>query len=342
MISFAHISSIHMRIPRLKIESRSSEAVYHCMSRTVNGERWLDDTAKEVLRKQLWQIADYCGVHILTYAIMSNHFHVLVRVPLKAEVADAELFRRYQVLYPKPTKYQATHIEIISKQLKQDSPDAAAWRKQQLALMSDVSQFMKLLKQRFSIWFNHTNGRFGPFWSERFKSVLVEGRGNVLSTMAAYIDLNPVRAGIVTDPKDYRFCGYAEAVEGRKDARAGLIAVVADENNQMWRGVHDAYRLLLFGAGAVERADKAAISREALEKVIAENGSLPLATVLRCRVRYFSDGAVLGGKAFVSKHLARYRRMAGYRRQKTLQPLPNITDWGDLVAMRDLGKKAFE
>lgn len=51
------------------------------MSRTVNSERFLDDTAKEVLRKQLWQIASFCGVNVLTYARMSNYFHVLVRGP---------------------------------------------------------------------------------------------------------------------------------------------------------------------------------------------------------------------------------------------------------------------
>ncbi len=51
------------------------------MTRTVNGAFLLDDLAKETLRKQLWQVADYCGVQVLTYALMSNHFHVLLRVP---------------------------------------------------------------------------------------------------------------------------------------------------------------------------------------------------------------------------------------------------------------------
>ncbi|MDR1011106.1 MAG: transposase [Opitutaceae bacterium] len=330
-----------MRTPRIKVDPRHSGAVYHCMSRTVNSERCLDDTAREMFRKQLWQIADYCGVQILTYAVMSNHFHVLVRVPLRVGIADAELLRRYHVLYPKPTKYQAAHIEDIAAQLKKGGPDADAWCKQQLALMGEVSQFMKLLKQRFSIWFNRTHNRHGTLWSERFKSVLVEGRGYVLSTMAAYIDLNPVRAGIVDDPKDYRFCGYAEAVAGKRAAQSGITAVVGDENNQTWRGVHDAYRMRLFGAGVPLRADKAAISQEAFEKVIAENGTLPLATVLRCRVRYFSDGAVLGSKAFVAKYLTVYKRQTGHRKRTTLRPLPKITDWGDLVTLRGLRKKAF-
>jgi REP element-mobilizing transposase RayT len=310
------------------------------MSRTVNSERCLDEAAKEVFRKQLWQIADYCGVQILTYAIMSNHFHVLVRVPIKSDVPDAELLRRYHTLYPKLTPYKTACIEAISAQLKKGGPDADAWRKQQLALMGDVSQFMKLIKQRFSIWFNRTHNRHGTLWSERFKSVLVEGRGHVMATMAAYIDLNPVRAGLVTDPKDYRFCGYAEAVAGRKSAQSGHIAIVADENNRTWRGVHAAYRLHLFASGVLGRDEKAAISQESFEQVVKENGVLPLATVLRCQLRYFTDGAVLGTKAFVAKHLTDYKKRTGRRKRTAPRPLPKITDWGDLVTLRNVRKNA--
>jgi putative transposase len=107
------------------------------MTRTMNGERLFQDAAKEILRKQLWQIADYCGVQILTYAILSNHFHVLLAVPKRGAVSDAELLRRY-----------------------------------------------------------------GTLWVERFKSVLVEPHSAAVETMAAYIDLNCVRAGLAQDPKD--------------------------------------------------------------------------------------------------------------------------------------------
>ena len=56
-------------------------AVYHCMTRTVNGEHLFEDREKEMLRRMLWQVADFSGVEILTYCILNNHFHVLVRVP---------------------------------------------------------------------------------------------------------------------------------------------------------------------------------------------------------------------------------------------------------------------
>jgi putative transposase len=327
-----------VRQARIKISAKADEAVYHCLSRTVNGERLFGGVAKDLLRRQLWQVADYCGVEIVTYAILSNHFHVLVRIPRWEEPSDAELLRRFHVLYPKPTPYQTARFEVIQAQLASDGPEATAWRRQQLALMGDVSQFMKLVKQRFAIWFNKTHGRFGTLWADRFKSVLVEPQGRVVQTMAAYIDLNCVRAGLVPDPKDYRYCGYAEAVAGNASARRGLRFATG---GRTWDETHAAYRQLVFGTGASPRPGRAAIPIERFRKVLAEGGKLPLPTVLRCRIRYFSDGAVLGSRAFVAKHLADYRRITGRRGRTAPRPLPGCTDWGELATLRGLRRDAF-
>jgi hypothetical protein len=78
---------------------------------------------------------------------------------------------------------------------------------------------MKTFKQRATQSYNTRHGRKGTLWEERFKSILIQGHsGNALATVAAYIDLNPVRARIVSDPKDYRFSGYGEAMAGSKKA----------------------------------------------------------------------------------------------------------------------------
>ncbi|MFA5265951.1 MAG: transposase, partial [Opitutaceae bacterium] len=213
-----------MRIPRFVMSSEEGEAIYHCMSRTVNGERLFAEDDREMLRRMLWNVAEFCGVEVVTYTIMPNHFHVLVRVPKKGKISDKELLRRYRLLHPRRNKYQTAALEVIEKQLAEDAPEGVAWRERMMKLMCDLSQFMKLFKQRVSIWYNRTHGRFGPLWSERFKSVLVED-GEALLTMAAYIDLNCVKARLATDPKDYRFCGYSEAVAGRTKARRGLSGV---------------------------------------------------------------------------------------------------------------------
>ncbi len=75
--------------------------------------------------------------------------------------------------------------------------------------------------------------------------MLIEGGGPVLATMAAYIELNPVRAGLVEDPKDYRWCGYAEAAAGNREARAGLATSLGVSRE----AAPTEYRKWLFGEG---------------------------------------------------------------------------------------------
>ena len=326
-----------MRLGRIKVSPEEGPAAYHCMTRVVAGERLIDEPAKEILRRQLWLVAEYCGVEILTYAILSNHFHILVRVPQKIIPSDTELVRRYRLLHPKPTKYQQARIEVIEAQLTAGGPDGEAWRRRQIALMGDVSNFMKLLKQRFAIWFNRDHRRYGTLFAERFKSVLVECSGNALRTMAFYIDLNPVRAGLVADPKDYRFCGYGEAVAGNAAAQAGLCQV----HGVKWQQSHAAHRIGLFGTGSAPRLSGATIAPAAFQKVLLQKGQLPMATVLRCRVRYFTDSAVLGSQAFVALHLAAYQRRYGARQRSAPRPLQPITDWGGLTVLRALRQSPF-
>ena len=129
--------------------------MYHCVTRTVNGEFLFGDKEKEMLRKMLRQGAMFSGVELFTYAIMGNHFHVLVRVSGQASrVSDDELMRRYRLLYPKPNKYQTADIEAVEMALRANGEEGQAIRKQLTRRMGNVSEFMRTVKQRFSIWYN--------------------------------------------------------------------------------------------------------------------------------------------------------------------------------------------
>ncbi len=72
-----------------------------------------------------------------------------------------------------------------------------------------------------------------------------------------------------------------------------------------------------------------------------DKGKLPLASVLRCRVRYFSDGAVLGSRAFVQSHLSTYQKFTGRRTRTAPREIPPVAEWGDLTTLRGLRKQAF-
>lgn len=331
-----------MRTRRLKVSG--SDATYHCMTRTVNGERLFGDREKEILRKMIWQVADFCGVQVLTYCVMSNHFHILLRVPRCEQLSDKELLRRYKVLYPKPTKYQTATIEVMDNRLKAGGEEAEVIRRKLLARMGDVSEYMKAVKQRFSVWYNRSHERYGTLWAERFKPVLVEGRGNPLQTMAAYIDLNPVRASLVEDPKDYRFCGYAEAVAGDKQAREGLRTIWADCTGTRERGSYkialQSHRELIFGKRAADAGVSEMSRKKALKVLEKEDARLPKATALCCRVRYFTDGAILGSQEFVRSYVGVWQ----LEKKRKFPPKPNLlrgADWKNLATINGLRKQVF-
>ncbi len=334
-----------MRLRRLKIWGAS--AVYHCISRSVNGEFLFDRLAKERLRRQLWQVADFSGVEVLTYGLMSNHFHVLIKVPNREAVvvSDRELVRRYAVLYPEPSPYEPMTVKYLAGALKRGGEEAKLLRRRLLARMHDVSEFMKTLKQRYTIWYNQTHARYGTLWAERFKSTVVEGKEAALRVTAAYIDLNPVRAGIVEDPKDYRWSGYGEAVGGNLEARKGIAEAVGDSYGTplKWRKASREYRQLLYCTGSLgvpQESLRGRIPTEAWIKVMEEGGKLPVAAALRCRVRYFTDGAVLGSKEYVESIFSQYREQFGRRRRSGARRMKG-SDWEGLTVIRDLRKQVF-
>ena len=339
-------------MPVMRRRLKYSNSIYHAMSRVVGGQRLLGAREKEVFRKMLWQVADFSGVEVLTYCIMDNHFHVLVRVPERdREISDGELLRRFRVLYPKPTKYQTASFKRFETGLQVGSEEALMMRERLLKRMHDLSEFMKTLKQRFSIWYNRNHGnRLGTLWMERFKSVLVQGGGNPLQTMAAYIDLNPVRAGLVEDPKDYRWCGYAEAVVGARRAQRGLARIWsthADGSNRerdaanLQSALAD-HRSLIFGKGSSPWTCRGKlIDRATAERVLnKEKGELPLAAVLRCRVRYFTDGAVLGTAEFVRGYAGAWQSGCG-RKFPVQVRRAHGAPWGDLAVVNALRRPVF-
>jgi REP element-mobilizing transposase RayT len=312
-----------------RFKSKHNAAVYHCISRTINGEKLFDDNAKEILRKQLHQAAEFSGVEIITYALMSNHFHVLVRIPEQGVVSDEELLRRYKVLYPQPTEWETARIEVLKATLNAGGKDAQDLRDRLLRRMNDVSEFMATFKHRAAVWYNKSHKRFGHLWSERFTSTIVEGGGHfALQMMAAYIDLNPVRAGMVRDPKDYRWSGYGEATNGNARMVDGLRQTM-DAEKQTLRTAEEvlaAYRIGLFAKGAApKRGDTKAkrISLEDYKKELETYEKRGFRKDLLERESNLSRGLVVGGKEFVEEHLTKYQQTTQRRKNMKLKPFFN-------------------
>jgi REP element-mobilizing transposase RayT len=288
-----------------------------------------------MLRKQ----AAFAGVQVLAYCVMSNHLHLLLRVPVVEALSDEALLSRYEAYYGNDRVPLSTYsVQELRAILAEGGRDAEAARERILARMGDLPAFMRELKQRFSIWFNHQHGTKGTIWAARYKSVIVEDEPESLTRVAAYIDLNPVRAELVPDPQDYRWCGYAASLAGVRSARDGLVQVFANSRNYV--EAMASYRLILFGKGYETKGaldkDHGRISVERLEEVIHNKGKVPLHDLLRVRVRYFGDGLALGSQAFMAQVLSDYRWAFGRKRRQAGTPLPETGDDFILHSFRNL------
>jgi REP element-mobilizing transposase RayT len=300
-----------MRTARAFPADGSQVGFFHCLSRVVDRRFIFGDPEKETFRRILRQCEAFYGLNVLTYCLMSNHFHVLVEVPEPRELSEEETLSRIAALYP------AKFVAGLRNDLEAFRKAGLEYSAQTLlasftSRMWNLSNFMKSLKQRFSSFYNRGHERTGTLWEERFRSVIVEGEDRALLTMALYIDLNPVRAGLVTDPADYRFCGYAEAMGGGSAARAGLGALISWKSGR-WRDIQAEYRRLLYSTGE-ETSVRKGFTREETAAVENQEGQLPAGEALRHRIRYLSEGVILGSRAFIDSWLDRNRWRFGTRR----------------------------
>ena len=327
-----------MRYRRIK---REGSATYHVMSRVIEHRFIFKDVEKSYMLNLMRRLEDFTGCEVRTYVFMNNHFHILLHVPEKRSLSDDEVKRRAKILYGKRYWVFEQNWELWERQGQGDRV------KEQLdqfrVRMYDLSQFMKTFKQRLSIYYNAHAGRRGegPLWSERYKSVLVEECDNTQLIIAAYIDLNPVRAGIVKDPQEYRWSGYAEAVAKGGLSCIGLskLFVNSDINR---KGVLMEYRRNLYLQGEQRyneltgEVTQLGFKREIVDKILDEGGKLSLPELLHCRVRYFSDGLIIGSKGFVEKMFNEHNGQFSELRRARGAKQMNSGYWGDLCAACEL------
>jgi putative transposase len=371
-------------------------AIYHVTSRVVHRQLLFSPDAKEEFRKFMRMYERFSGCRVLSYCVMTNHFHILLEVPempaggecvngVDLGISEEELLRRLGGLYSQTT-IKAVEQEIadarqfitrkhegFERLAREDKDKNRALGERTLQdiferytkRMHNLSLFMKGLLQRFTRWFNRENGLRGTLWEERFHSVIVES-GTACRMMAAYIDLNPVRAGICTEPEDYRWSSYGEAIgagRGSSKARSGLVRALHGHEGREgtargWAqgGVAKEYRQILVSEGTegseermsikgarqrvVTRKGKTRASAEAeLEKLNEDSTrDLKIAKIVRCRVRYFKDGAILGSRSFVDGIFALRRKQFGEKRKTgARKPRGALAELaGEIWSLRDL------
>ena len=259
------------------------KAVYHVISRTALDGLPFKDEDKEILLKLISKWSKIFFVDVLGFAIMGNHFHLVVRMYPESEVSDDEVRKRYMKLYD--LKHPGPEFEL--KRFKKK--------------LCSLSWYVKELKQGFSRYFNKKYGRRGTLWSERFKSLIVED-GLTLVNLLAYVDLNAVRAGIVTRPEEYRWCSLGYHIQsGNRDELLSVDFGVKEWNEFDEKEIVRKYREFVYETGAIDRGKGGRIAEEIVEEERVKGYKLKKWEVFRYRCRYFTDAGVLGSKRFVQE-----------------------------------------
>lgn len=262
-----------MTMARRTIVRPGQPGVFHCVSRCVRQAflcgfdrstgRNLDHR-KEWIRLRLKELASIFAVEVYSYAVMSNHCHVVLRVDpgRVGEWSGEEVVSRWLRLFPKERDRQGRPVPVTEaafRVLVADEAGLATKRKR----LGDLSWFMRCLNERIARRANAEDECKGRFWEGRFKCTRLEDEGAILSCMS-YVDLNPVRAGQADRPEESRHTSIHERIKARgagaKGKRAGWLAPIGEVRaggaERPWRLGEEDYLRVVDRTGRLVREDK--------------------------------------------------------------------------------------
>jgi hypothetical protein len=193
--------------------------------------------------------------------------------------------------------------------------------------LSSLSEFIREIKVNFARFYNRRHHRRGYFWGDRFKSVIVEN-GETLINCLAYIDLNPLRAGMVERPEQYRWnsLGYHIQTNNQDDFLStdfGLKEFNVKNKKERIRR----YRRYVYEAGSINRPAKGnvkVIKDYVLEKERRREFELGKSDRFRYRTRYFTDSGIIGSKEFVSVNYQRFKHIFYSKHDKKPKPIKGL------------------
>ena len=313
-----------MRTARVLVEGIGH---YHIILKTT-GPLFLFQRAadKEAFLGLLERVSRFSAVDVLVYALLDNHIHLLVRVPLRESVPPTELAVRLEALYGAD---RAKKLLERWKRMDETSRGnvAAAERDRLYRRMYDLGQFVKTLKEWYARYYSEANGWEGTLWRGRYKSVWVGGSYQALKDTALYIAMNPVKAGIVAKGTDSPWTSYGgyrrKGSFGWKCHQALLQELVRLGS---WCGLSEEGTDSMGGSGQFEGTDSMArrfdeevaraeaVKKEEVRRKLDKGESLSLYEMMLCEVHAFSNGKAIGTLRDIESVPIRRKRVTGVAR----------------------------
>lgn len=210
------------RPPRAELFDPAEVGIVHCVQRCVrraflagwdpaSGKNY--EYRREWIRARLECLASVYGIDVLTYAILSNHLHVVLRTrpDVVAQWSDDEVARRWLSLFP------GERVDEFLGQPTQSSIDAMVQDPGKIAevrlRLSNPSWFMRSLAEPIARLANREDECTGRFWEGRFKAQAIRDEAGLLAC-SMYVDLNPIRAAMALSPEESVHTSAYDRIEG--------------------------------------------------------------------------------------------------------------------------------
>ena len=192
-----------MTSARKSLVDSSVTPYYHCISRCVRRAFLCGEGAehrKQWIEDRLQELAEIFAIDVCAYAVLDNHLHVVLRLDdaTAAGWSDLEVAARWGRLFP-PRGKDRQPLEVSEAWLNERVADAK-WIAAARERLNSLSWFMKCLKEPLARRANREDECRGTFWEARFKSIAILDDEALLTTLA-YVDLNPLAAGMAKTPE---------------------------------------------------------------------------------------------------------------------------------------------
>lgn len=220
---------------------------HHLMSRIAHKVYFFTEEVRNDFIEMIRRAADFSGVKLIAWCIMTNHFHLLVYLPEPEDLDEAEVLRRYGVLKGK-SRLAALEKELASLRCKENGEVEVQRRLDGIKRpMYDIGEFMKIVKQWMTQEYNRRYSHTGTLWEAVYRDVLVVGSSEELGKRAGYIHLNPIRAAMTDDFAGYPWSSFTALRRGDEVALSGmrLIYGLAAERDEILEAHHELMATLL-------------------------------------------------------------------------------------------------
>ena len=209
-----------MAVSNNRVKERNT--VHHLISRIAHRVYFLKDEECQDFLSMMFRVAEFCGIRLLGWCIMTNHFHVLAYLPEEEELEEKEVVRRYGVLKGALVANMLAN-ELAKKHAQNDEKGVEETLAKIKKRMYDVGIFMKILKQWFTTEYNRRYAHAGTLWESAYRDRVVKMATKDLSDALCYIHLNPIRAAICEGFDEYWWsslhavsCGDETAIKGMR------------------------------------------------------------------------------------------------------------------------------